>query len=98
MDDYEDTSALEEALEAIVGDKVASLAMDAREGTQFSLEEGQSWVLVIAVLIVALGGLIKNTRGGPLQTLTENWKEDQQMKREIRREFERRKLEKMNND
>lgn len=99
MDDEEiTTTALEDALSKVLGDTAASIVVDAREATSFTVTEQQTWVLFLAVLIVALGGLLKNMRGGPVQILAETWRDEQAFKREWRKELERRKLEKETED
>jgi hypothetical protein len=81
----EEGSALQNALEQVIGETAAGVVVDARESTTFSPTEMQATLFCTAILIFALGSFFKGLKGGPVHVATESffdvWKEERAERR-----------------
>ena len=78
-------SALQNALEQVMGETAAGVIVDAREDASLTFSEGNMTLICVGIVIFALGSFFKGLKGGPIHVATENffevWREEKAERR-----------------
>ena len=82
-------SALQSALEQVMGETAAGVIVDAREDASLTFSDGNMTLICVGIVIFALGSFFKGLKGGPIHVATENffevWREEKAERRRDQR-------------